>query len=263
MKIRTAVAYLSKKFRLTRLAPLIMSAYPPLFASGVRVTSVSNDWSTAHLKLKVNFLNSNNHGAAFGGALFSMTDAMLGLLVMQKLGNHYEAWTRTGTFQYLTPGRNNAHTTVHITDEMITTIRHEIDTEGYCNFPYTTVITNDDGSIVGIAQQELHCRRRRNHTPPHPSTTPNTPHREARGITLLSLSTALAWRAFPEPTTTQNTNNHTSATDTRTTILRTARRIPAPEDRARYVVKQVLDANALTREQILEMGIPPRLLPTT
>ena len=35
-----------------------------------------------------------------------MTDALFGTLVMLRLGTDYEAWTRTGTFQYLSPGRS-------------------------------------------------------------------------------------------------------------------------------------------------------------
>lgn len=275
MNTRTAALLVKRVLRSPRLFAAAMSAYPPLFAAGVRIRDIPDDWSSAHLVLKVNRLNSNAHGAAFGGSLFSMTDAMFGMLVMQRLGREYEAWTRTGTFQYINPGRNNAHATIRVTDAMVEQIKHEIASDGFCNIPYTTVITNDDGSTVGIGQQELHCRLRkskeaqRSHreqerggSSPRVVNRRIEPH-EARGITLLSLATAVAWRAFG-PASSSTKDHDTDASHnaaTLTTLLSAARRIPAPEDRARFVVKKVLEENALTPQDIQEMGIPSRLIP--
>ena len=275
MNTRTAALLVKRVLRSPRLFAAAMSAYPPLFAAGVRIRDIPDDWSSAHLILKVNRLNSNAHGAAFGGSLFSMTDAMFGMLVMQRLGREYEAWTRTGTFQYINPGRNNAHATIRVTDAMVEQIKHEIASDGFCNIPYTTVITNDDGSTVGIGQQELHCRLRkskeaqRSHREQERGgSSPRVVNRriepyEARGITLLSLATAVAWRAFGPASSSVEQHDadasHNAAT--LTTLLSAARRIPAPEDRARYVVKKGLEENALTRQEREEMGIPSRLIP--
>ena len=285
MNTRTAALLVKRVLRSPRLFAAAMSAYPPLLAAGVRIRDIPDDWSSAHLVLKVNRLNSNAHGAAFGGSLFSMTDAMFGMLVMQRLGREYEAWTRTGTFQYINPGRNNAHTTVRVTDAMVEQIKHEIASDGFCNIPYTTVITNDDGSTVGIGQQELHCRLRkskeaqRSHreqerggSSPRVVNRRIEPH-EARGITLLSLATAVAWRAFgpasssaasssaDKPSAKHHDTVASNNAATLTTLLSAARRIPNPEDRTRYVVKKVLEENALTTQEIEEMGIPSRLIP--
>ena len=285
MNTRTAALLVKRVLRSPRLFAAAMSAYPPLFAAGVRIRDIPDDWSSAHLVLKVNRFNSNAHGAAFGGSLFSMTDAMFGMLVMQRLGRECEAWTRTGTFQYINPGRNNAHTTVRITDAMVEQIKHEIASDGFCNIPYTTVITNDDGSTVGIGQQELHCRLRkskeaqRSHreqarggSSPRVVNRRIEPH-EARGITLLSLATAVAWRAFgpassstaPSSAADHSAEEHDTTASknaaTLTTLLSAARRVPGPEDRARFVVKKVLEENALTPQEIQEVGIPSRLIP--
>ncbi|ACR18724.1 YiiD C-terminal domain-containing protein [Corynebacterium kroppenstedtii] len=275
MNTRTAALLVKRVLRSPRLFAAAMSAYPPLFAAGVRIRDIPDDWSSAHLVLKVNRLNSNAHGAAFGGSLFSMTDAMFGMLVMQRLGRENEAWTRTGTFQYINPGRNNAHATIQVTDAMVEQIKHEITSDGFCNIPYTTVITNDDGSTVGIGQQELHCRLRkskeaqRSHreqerggSSPRVVNRRIEPH-EARGITLLSLATAVAWRAFGPASSSAKDHDADASHNagTLTTLLSAARRIPDPEDRARFVVKKVLEENALTPQDIQEMGIPSRLIP--
>ncbi|MDH2456686.1 DUF4442 domain-containing protein [Corynebacterium bovis] len=268
-----AAAALQRTLSDPRRFALAFSLYPPLLASGIRVRDIASDWSAGTLELHLRPWNRNVHGAAFGGTLFSMTDALFGTLVMLRLGTDYEAWTRTGTFQYLSPGRSGATARIEVTDELLDTIRTEVAEDGFCNIPFTTVIENPDGSVVGIGQQDLHCRlrkgRRRAPAGSASSTAGGaaggaaaatggagdaavpapTPAREPRGITLSSLATAVAWRAF-----------HTDAARL-SSLLSDVRRIPLPEDRARRVSRDVLAAGALTREEILAAGIPARLLP--
>ncbi|MEL4152956.1 DUF4442 domain-containing protein [Corynebacterium bovis] len=280
-----AAAALQRTLSDPRRFALAFSLYPPLLASGIRVRDIASDWSAGTLELHLRPWNRNVHGAAFGGTLFSMTDALFGTLVMLRLGSDYEAWTRTGTFQYLSPGRSGATARIEVTDELLDTIRTEVAEDGFCNIPFTTVIENPDGSVVGIGQQDLHCRlrkgRRRAPAGSASSTTGGAaggaaaatgeraggagtgatggagdaaasapaPAREPRGITLSSLATAVAWRAF-----------HTDAARL-SSLLSDVRRIPLPEDRARRVSREVLAAGALTREEILAAGIPARLLP--
>lgn len=145
----------------------LMNAWPPLFAQGIRVTHVSDDWSKGRLELKLNRFIANMHGAAFGGTLFSMTDVLFGTLVMQRLGTHkYEAWTRTGSFEYIRPGGRGSYLDVEVTDELVEQILAETE-GGYSTVvPYTSVIRDKNGGIVGIGQQDLYVRRRGRGKPP-------------------------------------------------------------------------------------------------
>ena len=240
-----------------------LSLYAPLLFSGIRVRNIADDWSRGEMHLKLNAFNRNMHGVAFGGTLFSMTDALFGTLVMKRLGSEYEAWTRTGTFQYLNPGRNGAKAIIEVTDEVIELIREEIEEDGFCNIPYTTVVENLDGSIAGIGQQDLHCRKRRSHEASRSNaeqitggSRPRRPLKELsprvpRGITLESLSRALAWRAYGDDSAKL------------VSTLSAMRRIPEPDDQAEYVCKQILDEGVLNRDEILAMKMPEKYLPET
>ena len=148
-----------------------MSAWPPLLFSGIKLTHVSEDWSYGRIQLNMRFWNQNMHGAAFGGTLYSMTDVLFGTLVARRMGVEYEAWTRTGTFQYLQPGRDGAYLEVEVPDEMVAWIKQTIEKDGYCNVPYTSIVKNKDGSVVGIGQQDLHVR------PRGVGNAPNAPNR--------------------------------------------------------------------------------------
>lgn len=254
--------YLFKRFaRSPKMLALGMTLFPPLGSAGVRVRNISDDWTHAEAHLNLQFFNRNMHGAAFGGTLFSMTDAIFGTLVMKRLGPEYEAWTRTGTFQYLNPGRSGAKAIVDIDEEIIEQIREEIEADGFSNIPFTTVIENLDGSIAGIGQQSLHCRKRKsreaNRSHAEQATGSSRPRRvrgelsvrEPRGIALAAIATALVWRALGD-----DPNRLTE-------ILSEKRRIPLPDDQAAFVADVLISGGHLTREEVLEAKIPERLLP--
>ncbi|MGO1991276.1 MAG: PaaI family thioesterase [Corynebacterium sp.] len=242
-----------------------LDVWPPLAGAGVKVRGIADDWSHGTVVLRLGPLNRNMHGAAFGGTLFAMTDILFGTLVMKRLGSDYEAWTRTGSFQYLNPGRNGAKLLVDADDAMIDDIISKVEQHGYYNVAYTSVIRNPDGTVVGIGQQDLHVRPRKGREAQRPtaqdgSTTArgveeSAPPLEPRGITLASLVTALAWRAWGSEDDASDRGGQLNS------ALSHSRRIPDPEDQARYVAAEALKTGALAREQILELHIPERLLP--
>ena len=163
---RTLVNAAGKRLTPNRLRHLL-NGWPPLAAMGIRITHVADDWSRGRLELRLNRLNANMHGAAFGGTLFSMTDVLFGTLVMQRLGvDKYEAWTRTGSFEYIQPGRRGSYLEVEATDELIAQILAETEGGFSTVVPYTSVIRDHDGGIVGIGQQDLYVRRRGIGKPP-------------------------------------------------------------------------------------------------
>lgn len=245
-----------------------LRVWPPLAGSGVAITNISDDWSHGEVVLKLGPLNRNMHGAAFGGTLFSMTDVLFGTLVMNRLGRDFEAWTRTGTFQYLNPGRSGARLMVDVDDAMVERILAHIATDGYYNVSFTSVIRNPDGTVAGIGQQDLHVRPRKGReadlsaaaSTADGSSAPRSeqdaaPVHEPTGISLASLVTAVAWRAWGGRDDARDRGGLLNS------VLSHARRIPLPEEQARYVCAEVLERDDLTREQLLELRIPEHLLP--
>lgn len=242
-----------------------LAVWPPLAGAGVKIRNITPNWSRGDVYLRLGPLNRNLHGAAFGGTLFAMTDILFGTLVMKRLGSGYEAWTRTGNFQYLNPGRNGARLSVEVDDELVEVIKAKVSAHGYYNVEFTSVIRNPDGTVVGIGQQDLHVRPRKGREADRPtaedgSTTPRSvaesaPPAEPRGITLASLVTAIAWRAWGGAEDAPERGGKLNS------VLSHTRRIPRPADQARYVCAEALKEGALTREDLREMRIPTRLLP--
>ncbi|WP_420100310.1 PaaI family thioesterase [Corynebacterium sp.] len=239
--------------------------WPPLAGSGIRFRNIADDWSHGEVVLRLSPMNRTPNNAAFGGTLFAMTDILFGTLVARRMGLDYEAWTRTGTFQFLNPGQDGALLSVDVDDDLVATIRDRVAADGYFNVSCTSVIRNPDGTVVGIGQQDLHVRPRKGREASRAfsadgSTTPRSaseaaPPYEPTGVTLASLVTALAWRAWGAP-------ENAAAGDGRlNSVLSHVRRIPRPEDRARYLSAEVLADGALTRDEIITMRIPEHLVP--
>lgn len=221
-----------------------MNIWPPLLFSGVKMTHISPDWSKARIVLNLRWWNANMHGAAFGGTLYAMTDVMFGTLVARYLGSDYEAWTRTGTFQYISPGRAGAYLDVEITPELAEWMKKTVAQDGYCNVPYTSIVRNRDGSIVGIGQQDLHVRPRGG----APRAERPQQALQPRGLVLESLANAVVWHCFKDQP------------EVLTVLMSEQRRIPDPEEQMRHVLKVALEKSTKTREDLVALDIPVKYL---
>lgn len=270
---RSVESYITRYvFSTPRGLQRVTNIWPPLAGSGIKMRRISSDWSHGEVVLKLSPMNRTPNNAAFGGTLFAMTDILFGTLVMRRLGSDYQAWTRTGSFQFLNPGQDGASLVVDIDDEMASRIRSRVAADGYYNVAYTSVIHNPDGTVVGIGQQDLHVRPRKGREASRAfakdgSTTPRSaeesaPPYDPAGITLVSLVTAVAWRAWGQVNNVGGGDRDSYDSDGKlNSVLSHVRRIPLPEDRARHVCAEVINSGALTRQQVLEMQIPERLLP--
>lgn len=221
----------------------ILNIWPPLAAMGIRITHVSDDWSHGRLELRLNRLNANMHGAAFGGTLFSMTDVLFGMLVMQRLGtDRYEAWTRTGSFEYIRPGSRGCYLEIEVSDELVDRILAETE-GGYSTVvPYTSVIRDRDGGVVGIGQQDLYVRRRGRRKPPaNPAVI-----EKVAGENLIAAGRTLARLGL------RGTENRARLTEHE----RVARRCITPEARAVAWLDGVLDLGAVTVDDYRAAGLP-------
>ncbi len=240
----TAVRFIQQKSQTPEGLRTMLNAWPPLLASGIRITEISDDWSYGRLELKLNKVIANMHGAAFGGTLFSMTDVLFGTLVMFRLGvDEFEAWTRTGSFEYIRPGRRGTYLEVEISDELVQRI-HEETEGGYSTvIDYTSVVRDKDGGLVGIGQQDLYVRRRSGKKPP---ANPNQLDRVS-GENLISAARTLARLGLREPEHRGLLVQHE----------RVARRCIYPEARAVAWLEGVLEYGFTSVEEYKAAGLPP------
>ena len=139
----------------------LLNIYPPLRFAGIRVESISNDGLSALMRLRIWPWTANMNGSAFGGSLFSMTDVLYPLLVVQQLGPEYEVWTRNSSFNYISPGRSGAFIRIEVDQQEIQRIKKYLQSNSSIELSHRSVIHNIDESVVGIADHIFHIRRKR------------------------------------------------------------------------------------------------------
>ena len=225
----------------------MLNFYPPLSGSGIYITDIAPDWSHGRIELRLTPLTANMHGAAFGGSLFAMTDVLFGVLVMQRLGvDEYEAWTRTGSFEFIRPGKRGTYLEVNISDEMIAQIKAETE-GGYSTVAsYTSVVRSKDGGVVGIGQQELYVRRRGGNKPPmNPATLESV-----RGQNLIAAARTLARLGLREPERREQLVEHE----------RVARRCIRPEAQAVAWLQDVLPYGFTSLAEYEAAGLPEEVI---
>ncbi|HET6587454.1 MAG TPA: DUF4442 domain-containing protein, partial [Oleiagrimonas sp.] len=83
----------------------LLNLWPPFLINAIRVMSISDDWSQAHVRLRLRPWNRNYVRTQFGGNLFAMTDPFWMLLVLHQLGRDYYVWDKAASIEFVAPGR--------------------------------------------------------------------------------------------------------------------------------------------------------------
>ncbi len=116
------------KFFGTFLKPeIFFSIYPPFLAMGIRVTSVSHDYRSMRVELKLNFINKNYVGTHFGGALFSMTDPFYMLMLLKNLGENYIVWDKKASIDFIKATKEDVFAEFLLSEDDINHIIKELE----------------------------------------------------------------------------------------------------------------------------------------
>jgi glycerophosphoryl diester phosphodiesterase len=100
-----------------------MKWWPPFLGAGIRVKSFSDDFCDAVVELKLGRLNRNAVGTHFGGSLYAMTDPFFMIMLLHNLGGDYLVWDKSGSIEYVAPGRGMVKAHFHLTAARIAEIK--------------------------------------------------------------------------------------------------------------------------------------------
>ncbi len=138
-----------------------MFLWPPFLGAGIRVKEFADDGSRVVVTHKLNKLNQNAVGAAFGGTIMAMTDPFYMLASMARLGKEYLVWDVAGEVQFLTPGKGRLTATMEIPDETYELIREKTaDGQKYLHW-FETDVLNEEGVTVAHVRRQVYYRRKR------------------------------------------------------------------------------------------------------
>src|SRR5262249_43930574 len=112
-----------QRIKLTRFVRF----YPPFLGAGVKVDSISKDFSTIEVSMPLKFWNKNYVGTHFGGSLYTMCDPFFMLILIPQLGPDYIVWDKAATIRFKRPGRGTVKARFHISADTVEDIRAQAD----------------------------------------------------------------------------------------------------------------------------------------
>ena len=135
-----------------------MKWWPPFLGAGIRLRSLSDDFRDAVVELKLGRLNRNAVGTHFGGSLYAMTDPFFMIMLLHNLGDDYLVWDKSGSIEYLAPGRGTVHAHFHLSEKRIADIRAEAAGGGKVLPEFEVYVKGEAGGIVARVRKVLYVR---------------------------------------------------------------------------------------------------------
>lgn len=139
-----------------------MRLYPPFLFQGVWTQRFDKHYSGVHVKIFKSFINQNYNGSIFGGTIFSAADPWYLILFHQILirkGYKVRLWLKHASIDYLKPGDCNLYIKLKISEENISEALHDLDTKGKFIKTFTVQITNKEGLIYAVVQNEIYIKK--------------------------------------------------------------------------------------------------------
>jgi hypothetical protein len=135
-----------------------MKWWPPFLGAGIRVRSMSEDFREVVVELRLGRFNRNYVGTHFGGSLYAMTDPFFMIMLLRNLGSEYFVWDKSGSIEYVAPGKGVVSARFELSAARIEEIRAQAAT-GEKTFPEFAVDVEDAaGEVVARVKKTLYVR---------------------------------------------------------------------------------------------------------
>ncbi len=135
--------------------------WPPFLGAGISIHVLSDDLRHTQARLKLRFWNRNYVGTQYGGSLFSMTDAVYMVMMLQNLGSQYIVWDKAATIRYLKPGRTDVIADYVLTEEILNSIRKTLETQEKMDWTVKVEIKDKNGEVVAEVDKVLYIRKKK------------------------------------------------------------------------------------------------------
>ena len=143
------------------LLRLGLNLWPPYIGAGIRVEHVAPDFRSVTVALAQRWYNRNYFGTHFGGSLYAMTDPFFALMVLHNLSSDYIVWDKTGSIDYLAPGRGRVWARFELTDEDLAHIRAMTENGDKHLHLFKVDVRDGDGLAVARVEKIVYVRLKR------------------------------------------------------------------------------------------------------
>lgn len=132
--------------------------YPPYRGMGIRVVSVSDDFTRFEVQLRQTWYNRNLFGTHFGGCLYAMCDPFFVFILTMNLGRDYIVWDQSAGIRFVKPASGTITGIFEVPPARIEAIRREIDEVGRHRYHFEADLVNAAGEAVARVSKEVYVR---------------------------------------------------------------------------------------------------------
>lgn len=134
--------------------------YAPYLGAGIRLKDVDKYYRKFEVEMPLTSWNKNIKGVHFGGSLYSMCDPFFMWILMENLGKDYIVWDKAAQIQFLKPGTGTVHATFEIEEEIIGSIRSELEVLIKKDYVFEAFILDSNNDKVAKVTKTVYVRKK-------------------------------------------------------------------------------------------------------
>ena len=113
-----------------------------------KIESVNDDLTEIKIKIPKSYKNLNYAKTIFGGSMFSATDPIFMIQLVELLGPDYIIWDKSTTINFKRPAVSDAYSVFTFSHPEIDEIKKNLSGEKKMDIIKTVNVTNDEGSVI-------------------------------------------------------------------------------------------------------------------
>ncbi len=137
-----------------------LNIWPPFWGSGIKIESISDDFRTVKIRLKLRWWNKNANRTQYGGSIFSITDPIYSLMLMGILGKEYYVWDKEASINFIKPGKTELFAEMEITQNQLDEILASTVNGDKCFPEFIIHVKDEAGEVVSEVQRKLYVRKK-------------------------------------------------------------------------------------------------------
>jgi len=110
-----------------------------------KVTYVSEGFWRVEVKIPLSYKNRNYAGTMFGGSMFSATDPIYMVQLIQIIGTDYIVWDKSSVVKFKRPANSNAFITFEFSRDEIEDLKSKVSKEKEVDITKLVEIKNKEG----------------------------------------------------------------------------------------------------------------------
>jgi len=112
-----------------------------------RVVNVEKGFWQVDVKIPISYKNRNYAGTIFGGSLFSATDPIYMVQLIQIIGTDYIVWDKSSMVKFKRPANSDAFASFRFSPQEIQELKEEVIEYGEVELLKPVEITNKEGKV--------------------------------------------------------------------------------------------------------------------